>query len=158
MKPTTTVTGGNQLAAKVLDLQRRLEKNSRTLVGLPKAAGTYEDGTPIAVIGAVQEFGSADGHIPERSFLRVPLRSNQELFIRIMKNLLPKVAAGEITMRNMLEMIGQRAVAVSQEAISAGIAPANAASTVAQKGSSVPLVDTGFLRQNITYVIEEGDS
>lgn len=155
MKPTTSVTGGNQLAAKVLELQRRLEKNSRTLVGLPKAAGTYENGAPIAVIGAVQEFGSADGRIPERSFLRVPLRANQDLFVRIMKELLPKVASGEMTMRNMLDMIGQRAVAVSQEAISDGIAPANAASTVARKGSSKPLIDTGFLRQNITYMIED---
>lgn len=157
MKVNTTVTGGNRMTLRIAQTLHRLARNSGVYVGLPKGTGTYEDGTPIAVIGAVQEFGSADGRIPERSFLRVPMRSNQKLFSNIMKELLPQVIEGKLTMRNMMEQVGARAAAVPQEAISAGIAPGNADSTVEQKGSSTPLVDTGFLRQNITYVVEEGE-
>lgn len=157
MNVTTNVSGGDRMGQRILELQKRLQKNSAVYVGLPKGAGSYEDGTPIAVIGAVQEFGSADGHIPERSFLRVPLRANVALFNKIMRELLPQVVDGQMTMRQLMESVGARGAAVSQEAISAGIAPANAPSTIARKGSSTPLVDTGFMRQQITYVVEEGE-
>lgn len=156
MRPKVQVSGGNQIGHKLRQMRQRLGM-SQVYVGLPQGSGQYEDGTPMAVIGAVQEFGSADGHIPERSFLRVPLRGNQELFANIFQELLPKVVEGQIDMRQLLEQVGQRAAATSQEAISEGITPPNAPSTVQRKGSSTPLVDTGALRQNITYVIQEAD-
>lgn len=157
MKPTTEVTGGQRLQQRMAEIQKRLERNSGVYVGVPSGAGQYEDGASLAVIGAVQEFGSADGRIPERSFLRVPLRSNRDLFAKIFRNQIPLVVSGELTMRQFMEQLGARGVGVSQEAISAGIAPPNAPSTIAQKGSSQPLVDTGRLRQSITYVVEEGE-
>lgn len=76
MKINTEVRGGEKLAKKLKQIQDRLTSKKRVLIGLPAGSGVYEDGAPIAVIGAVQEFGSADGRIPERSFLRVPLRQN----------------------------------------------------------------------------------
>lgn len=158
MNVTTNVSGGNRIGQRLDEIRRRVQRNSGVYVGLPKGAGSYEDGTPIAVIGAVQEFGSADGHIPERSFLRVPLAANTQLFRQIFKELMPQVLGGQMTMFQLMESVGARAAAVSQEAISAGIAPPNAPSTIARKGSSTPLVDTGFLRQNITYVVEDGES
>lgn len=130
-------------------------KNSGVLVGLPAGTGSYEDGAPIAVIGAVHEFGSADGRIPERSFLRVPLRQNAETFQAIWRAQVPKVVDGDMTMHQVMSQLGARAVAVSQEAISEGIAPGNAESTVKRKGSSKPLIDTGALRQSITFIVED---
>lgn len=156
MRATTQVIGLNRVGQRMQALQDRLRNNSGVYVGIPKGAGQYEDGAPLAVIGAVQEFGSADGHIPERSFLRVPLWSNQQLFAKIFTMGLPQVIEGEITLRQLMEQAGARAASVSQEAISEGIAPPNAPSTVARKGSSTPLVDTGRLRQSITYVVEDG--
>lgn len=155
MKLNTSVSGGDKLATKLRQIQERLQKNNSVLVGLPAGTGSYEDGAPIAVIGAVQEFGSADGHIPERSFLRVPLRQNADDFKRIQRALIPKVVSGEITMHHVMDQLGGRAVAVSQEAISAGIDPVNADSTIKTKGSGKPLVDTGNLRQSITYIVED---
>ncbi|MGA9617028.1 MAG: hypothetical protein WBR09_07650, partial [Serratia proteamaculans] len=78
MKFNTEVRGGEKLAKKLKQIQDRLTSKKRVLVGLPAGSGNYEDGAPIVVIGAVQEFGSADGRVPERSFLRVPLRQNQD--------------------------------------------------------------------------------
>lgn len=158
MNVTTNVSGGNRMAQRMAELRQRLQKNSGVFVGLPRGAGSYEDGTPIAVIGAIQEFGSADGRIPERSFLRAPLRANVKLLNKIMKELLPQVVGGQMTMFQLMEAVGARAAAVSQEAIEAGIAPANAPSTIASKGKGKQaLVDDGFLRQQITYVVEEGE-
>lgn len=93
--------------------------------------------------------------IPERSFLRVPLRANQEEIASVFRELLRSVIAGELTLMQALNQVGAKGASISQEAISAGIAPANAASTVRQKGSSKPLVNTGAMRQAITWVVRD---
>jgi phage gpG-like protein len=155
VKLQTSVSGGDRLGTKLRQIRERLQKNSGVLVGLPAGTGSYEDGAPIAVIAAVHEFGSADGRIPERSFLRVPLRQNAEGFKKAFQAMIPKVVDGEMTMHQVMSQLGARAVAVSQEAISDGIEPANAESTIARKGSSKPLIDTGALRQSITFVVED---
>ena len=155
MKLHTSVSGGDRLGDKLRQIRERLQKNSGVLVGLPAGTGSYEDGAPIAVIGAVHEFGSADGTIPERSFLRVPLRQNAEDFKSVWRAQISKVVEGELSMHQVMSQLGARAVAVSQEAISEGIAPGNAESTVKRKGSSKPLIDTGQLRQSITFIVED---
>ncbi len=151
----TSIIGGNKLGAKLKQIRERLEKNKGVLIGLPAATGVYEDGAPIAVIAAVHEFGSADGHIPERSFLRVPLRQNVELFKKIWRAGIPKIVHDELTTHQMMSQLGARGAAVSQEAISEGIDPANAPMTIALKGSDTPLIDTGQLRQSITFIVED---
>ncbi len=155
MKLQTSVSGGDRLGNRLRQIRESFEKNRSVLVGVPAGTGSYEDGAPIAVIAAVQEFGSADGVVPERSFLRVPLRQNVEDFRAIWRALIPKVVRGELTMHQLMSQLGAKAASVSQEAIAAGIDPANAPSTVARKGSSKPLIDSGALRQSITYIVED---
>jgi len=157
MRPQTEVSGGQRLQQRLKQIRERMTGSGGVYVGVPAAAGNYEDGDKIATIAAVQEFGSADGRIPERSFLRVPLRANVETYRKIVARGLADVAEGNASLYQILSQLGARAAADSQEAISAGIQPANAESTVERKGSSKPLVDTGRLRQSITYVIE-GDA
>jgi hypothetical protein len=155
MRLNAEVRGGDKLAKKLRQIQERLTTKRRVLVGIPEGAGKYEDGAPLAVIGAVQEFGSADGRVPERSFLRVPLRQNQDNISRAFRTLTGKVSRGEITLVQMLDQIGARAAGYCIEAIEAGIAPANAESTIKAKGSSTPLVDHGRLKGSITHVVED---
>lgn len=191
MKAKVSVQGGQTLNHRLAQLQDRLTRNSNVRVGIPKATGTYEDGTPLAVIAAVHEFGAniqhpggtpykfveggkakfvkkgtadADGvtgphtiPIPERSFLRVPLRSNQEVFQQAFRELTPKVVSGQMSMFQLMSAVGSKGVGVSQEAISSGIGPPLDPSTVKEKGSSQPLVDDGRLKQAITFVIGEGE-
>lgn len=154
MRPTTQVSGGDRIGQNLRSLRERLQRNSGVYVGVPQGAGQYEDGTPIAVIAAVHEFGSADGHIPERSFLRAPLRGGQDRFKQIFQAGLPQVVSGELSMFQLMSQVGAAGAGTSQEAIAQGISPPNAQSTVDQKGSSTPLVDTGRLRQSITHVVE----
>ena len=154
MRVTTQVSGGQRMGQRIKAIQDRLRSNSGVYVGVPASAGTYESGESIAVIAAVQEFGSADGRIPERSFLRVPLRSNQQDFAAVLAGSLSDVLSGNLSMAQLMDQLGARAAATSQEAISAGIPPPNAPSTIQQKESSTPLIDSGNLRQNITWVVE----
>jgi hypothetical protein len=47
-------------------------------------------------------------------------------------------------------------VGVIKQRIANGIAPPNSPYTIARKGSSKPLIDTGQLRNSITYQVEIG--
>ena len=155
MKFNTEVRGGEKLAKKLKQIQDRVTSKKRVLVGLPAGSGNYEDGTPIVVIGAVQEFGSADGRVPERSFLRVPLRQNQDNIKKGFAALSRQVVKGEISAFQMLDQMGARAVGYCQEAIETGISPANRPSTIKRKGSATPLINDGDLKGAITHVVED---
>ncbi|EPN2806523.1 hypothetical protein ACTWOG_004253 [Serratia marcescens] len=155
MKINAEVRGGEKLAKKLKQIQDRVTSKKRVLVGLPAGSGNYEEGAPIVVIGAVQEFGSADGRVPERSFLRVPLRQNQDNIKKGFAALSRKVVKGEISAFQMLDRVGARAVGYCQEAIETGISPANAPSTIKRKGSATPLIDKGILKNKITHVVED---
>ncbi|MEL0577058.1 hypothetical protein AACK17_00705 [Pectobacterium punjabense] len=155
MRINAETRGGNKIAQRLKQIQDRVMAKRRVLVGLPAGSGNYEDGAPIAVIGAVQEFGSADGRVPERSFLRVPIRQNQDKIKKAFRALTGAVVRGEITAFQMLDQIGGRAAAFCSEAIESGIQPANADSTIQRKGSSTPLVEHGRLKRSITHVVED---
>lgn len=106
----------------------------------------------------VMQLGVTGPHtitIPERSFLRVPLRQNQDNIKKAFRSLTGKVTRGEITAFQMLDQIGARAAGYCKEAIETGIAPANAPSTIRAKDSSTPLINHGFLKGEITHVVED---
>lgn len=109
---------------------------------------------PLTVLDVAEwnEFGLG---VPERSFIRAWFDGAQaegKIFIRKM---LLQVVAGRFTPEQAYELIGLRFVGQMQQRIADGIEPPNAASTIAKKGSSKPLIDTGQLRSSITYVIEK---
>lgn len=100
--------------------------------------------------------------IPSRSFLQMPLEKQNELKKRLVK----KIGSKEdilyyIKKTNDLEsvaiLLGASAVELIQEAFDTGgfgeWKPNNQL-TVKGKGSNMPLVDTGNLRQHITFEVE----
>lgn len=149
------VRGASGMHSGLAKAMQKFATTKQVYVGLPAASGSYADGTPLVAIGAINEFGSSDGRIPERSFLRVPLRQNGDKILADFTRLIKMVQEERLTMAAALDQIGARAASISQEAISAGIDPANAPATIKRKGSSTPLVDTGRLRQSITWVVRD---
>lgn len=123
------------------------------MVGVRADAGNDENGTSIAFIAAVNEFGSGDGHVPERSFLRSTLDENGEKYIGQLGVALGKVLSDKSSLRKELNLIGAGAAADVQRKITAIASPANAKSTVAKKGSSNPLIDDGQLRASIDFEV-----
>ena len=106
----------------------------------------------------VMQLGVTEPHkivIPERSFLRVPLRQSVDNLKKGFASLAGKVSRGEISAFQMLDQIGARAAGYCKEAIEAGIDPPNAPSTVRRKGSATPLIDKGIMKNAITHVVED---
>ena len=152
---SVTVSGGTKIAERVAELKRRFRDAPTVLVGVPKSAGSYDDGVHTATVASVQEFGSADGRIPERSFLRSGISDSEPQIKKLYEKMMPEVIDKDLDVSVIQSMVGELVVGRIVERISEGIDPANAPETIKRKGSSTPLIDTGHLRQSITYVLSQ---
>lgn len=124
-------------------------------VGILEADGGEDHGgMTVAEVAAIHEFGLG---VPERSFLRAWFDENEDRAREAIRRLLVSVIAGKRTKEQALELFGQWAQGEIQARIAAGIPPGLAESTIAKKGSSVPLIDTGQLRSAISYMIDFGN-
>lgn len=158
MNPTVSISGGQKLRPRLQAMLERLQQRKQVKIGIPTGSGSTEDGElTMAQLAAIHEFGA--GPIPERSFLRVPLRANAEFYVDILEHGLAQVLREELTIGQVYEQIGARAAADSQNAISQGIAPALKPATVRRKTvdgkkGTTPLIDEGRLLESIDYVVE----
>jgi hypothetical protein len=156
IRPEISLIGKQQVEEALKDLAKKLEGDMRVLAGVPKGAGTYEDGLTLATIAAVNNFGSADGKIPARPVLEPAITKGAPQYQRLAEVMLPKVLSGEMTMRILLEQMGQLAEGHIKQEITDLKTPPNAPSTIKKKGSDNPLIDTSAFRQSIRYVIDDG--
>jgi hypothetical protein len=145
--------GYRDFVKRILGLQK-----PRVAVGVFEAAGSESAGDGVTVLDVAiwNEFGTDDGHVPARSFLRAWFDENQTEIRSVLLKRLQAVALGKLTKQQALEQFGLWAQAKIQARISKGIPPANAPSTVEKKGSSKPLIDKGQLRSSITFAIDLG--
>ncbi len=105
-----------------------------------------------AEIGLKQEMGSRSERIPRRSFLEMPLTLKMPAYARTFGNELMK-AIEDGNLKPVYVNLGIKGEQVVQMAFASrgfGIWPDNAPYTIAKKGSSTPLIDTGQLRRAIT--------
>lgn len=147
------VSGGTKIASRVAEMKRKFRDAPTVLVGVPKSAGNYDDGVHTATVAAVQEFGSSDGRIPERSFLRSGIADSEQGIKKLYEKMMPDAISKDLNIDVIQSLVGELVVGNIVQKISEGIEPANAPSTIKRKGSSTPLIDTGHLRQSITYVL-----
>lgn len=155
IRPDVSLIGKQQVEEALKALAKKLEGATRVLAGVPKGAGAYDDVLTIATIAAVNNFGSADGKIPARPTLQPAIEKGAPQYQRLAEVMIPKVLSGEMTMRMLLEQMGQLAEGHIKQEITDLKTPPNATSTIAAKGSDNPLIDTGAFHQSIRYVIDD---
>jgi hypothetical protein len=138
-------------------LAKRLRAGTASvLVGVP-AGKTEADGTSIAEIAAWNEFGTATA--PERpAFRRLGEARHRADFIRLNAANLIRIAEGRMTEEAALGQLGAVAAGKVKQEIADGDFVPNAPSTIAAKGSSKPLIDSGQLRQSITWELDHGQA
>lgn len=111
----------------------------------------YEDGTSIAQVAAVNEFGASD--IPERPFMRQSFE-NHEGELQVACDAAQRLVSSGGSAEQALQQIGVVAKGLVQdEIVNGGFAP-NAESTIKKKGSEQPLIDTGTMRQSVNFVVK----
>lgn len=127
----------------------KLKGPSQIKVGLPKG----EADSDVIMKGIWNNFGTVN--IPERPFMQNAMRGNRSSYRSAMKSSAAKIMRGETDMKSVLSKLGIKAQGDIQEEITSLSSPPNAPSTIRQKGSSNPLIDSGELRASITWKIWE---
>lgn len=129
----------------------------------PQGAANHQDSRlTVAAIATVHEFGKVIQQprmgrtivIPERSFLRATVDQYEQAILRRQVLLQQGYVLGKFELKASMELLGQYVVGLIKQRIANGIAPPNSPYTIAKKGSSKPLIDTGQLRNAITYKVE----
>lgn len=118
-----------------------------------------EEGTPypLALQAYIKEHGSPAYRVPPRPFLEPGIEKHLDLVESGMKAALQDVLDGGDG-RAQRERLGATMAAKVQAYFQEDNGwPPNAPSTIKKKGSAQPLVDTGALRQSITYIIRPKD-
>lgn len=82
-----TITGGQKLAAALTKLAAKVSRPATLRVGFLSGA-TYPNGTPVAMVAAIQEYGSPKVGIPPRPFMRTMIAEKSPSWPKALKGLL----------------------------------------------------------------------
>ena len=140
------------MAARVKVTRKKLHQ-----IKLPQSGGVYV-GFPVGTAQGIieratwNEFGTR--RIPERPFMRRSLKGNRAKYQAFMRQQAKQIIENKQTVGRSLSMLGIMAQGDIQHEISVLRDPPNAPSTIARKGSSKPLIDTGQMRQSVTYRVQ----
>lgn len=158
-------TGMAKLTVTVKDVDRGWKAMLKSLVSIQKSevrVGYFSDkdnarpdGLSNVDLAAIHEFGAPSRGIPERSFIRSTVDANRDAYVNFLKKALNSAMAGERGPAWAFEVLGQKVVADIRNRVTqgAGIPPPNSPKTVALKGSSRPLVDSGLMLKALTYAV-----
>lgn len=161
LKPLLKVKKGNpnfeamkkrieETKAKVFD------KMPLIVVGLPKNSTPYPEGTSVVMVGFWNEFGSMDGAVPARPWLRTGANDNRDAWIKMARDIVKRcIVAGKDPL-NHFSLLGLRMEADIKNSISEGEWEPNQGAYAAwklSKGKTKPLIVTGHMRASVRYVI-----
>lgn len=154
---TSTVTRDNGL----LDRIRSVAKRYTTKVEIGYLDGAMHkppitDGKekrPIALkdLAAIHEYGLG---VPKRAFIKPSLKKNRIKYLKYAGKQITPIIRGKRSMSAAWQGLGLMAVADIQDYMVTAEFTALAPETIKRKGSSRPLIDTGQMRQSITYRVK----
>ena len=133
----------------LMDDVKKLDREPFVKVGV-----LGKSGSELATYAGANEFGTRDGRIPERSFIRSTMGQNRFALFQQAERYLNQIAAGTMNPRQALGLMGEWLRARIVIKITTLQDPPNAPSTIAKKGSSNPLIDEGRLRNAIAWEVE----
>lgn len=148
---TIGFSGGSLLEAKLKEIAGRLGKSASVDVGFHPGQNYEDGGQPVAMVAAIQNYGAPEAGIPARPFFSEMVRENSPDWGKgLAQVLVADDYDGARALGRMGDVIaGQLAESITQ-ADFVPLAPA----TVARKGFSAQLIDTGTMRRSIKSVVK----
>jgi len=160
-----TVKRDNPKAFDTLNARLKELEGKQAKVGW-FATSKYEDGTPVAYIAAIQEFGSPKNNIPPRPFMRPTVIHQKNEWIQLLTSGARSILAGKSSITTVMNAIGLKASADIAKSITQVFSPPLKPATIAARKRkradkktlgllTKPLVDTGLMLNTVTYVVED---
>lgn len=109
---------------------------------------TYPNGQNVAQVAFWNEFGTI--YSPARPFFRNAIETNIKKWYASFGDLVRSGGSDKVIMGKLGEVVKNDIVM----SITRFNTPPNAETTIKQKGSSKPLIDTGLMRRSITYKVK----
>jgi hypothetical protein len=149
------IKGGAKLEAYLKELAAKVEKAASVDVGFMEGA-TEADGTSVAMIAAIQEFGAPTRGIPPRPFFRNAIQKNADKWG---PNLGTALATNQFDASKALGLVGKEIEEEIQESIVNTMQPPLSAVTVmlrGMRGHDPDLVVTGKTVGEAAQRVREG--
>lgn len=151
--------GGAKFETRGAD--RVIRQRIQSLAGVTLTVGIHRgktnQGVDVATYGAWNNFGTKNAMgwelIPERPFMKFASdRIADWMRSDAYKEVLRDVARGRITPQQAITRIGAQAVAITSKTIAdSALYRPNSDITIARKGSTKPLINSGVLIQTVNY-------
>lgn len=142
--------GGDALKAKLAEIARNASNASEVRVGFLEGA-TYPNGTPVALIAAIHNWGAPKAGIPPRPFFSNMIAAKQPEWPGAIAGLLK---ANNYDALRTLQLTGEAVAGQLRQAIVDTNAPPLAPATIRRKGFSKPLVDTAQMLDSVEYEVK----
>jgi hypothetical protein len=142
-----TISGGDKLERALLEMARQVSKPATLRLGFLGNA-TYPDGKSVALIAALNELGTS--RMPPRPYFRNMIAAKSPGWpAAIAVNL----KANNYDAERSLDDVGQAIAGQLQQSIRDLTSPPLSPVTIARKGFSKPLIDTGQMLNSVGYEV-----
>lgn len=145
-----TVKGGEKAQKAIAKIVEKAGSKSLLSVGFMERA-KYPDGTSVALVAAVQNYGAPSRGIPPRPFFSNMIKAKSPEWPKAIADLLIK---NGYDMERTLKLTGEAIKGQLQQSIYDTDSPPLKPATVARKGFSKPLIDTGHMVDSVDYEVK----
>lgn len=139
--------GGDQLAVRLAEITTRASGDSAADVGF-MAEASYPDGTPVALVAALNNYGVPSHGQPPRPFMENAVAGRSGAWV---ENLGKAIVQTGYDSGRAVALVAEGAKADIQDSIRELNDPPLAESTVRAKGFPKPLIHTGHMLNSVTY-------
>lgn len=144
------IRGGGQFEKKLTELADKLGDPKVVRVGFLENA-TYPNGTSVAMVAAIQNYGAPAAGIPPRPFFSNMIADKKSGWSSALaKNL--KKTGYDVT--KTLTLMGEGISGQLRDSIRSTSSPPLKPATVRRKGFATPLIDTGHLLASVDYEVK----
>lgn len=157
------MSGGKELERKLAEIAKKLSKRGVVRVGFLERS-KYPDGTPVAMIAAIQDFGAPSVGIPPRPFFRNMVADKKGEWPAAIRGLLE---SSDYDVAGTLRQTGEAIAGQLRQSIYDTNEPPLKPATIRARirrssggpprgatGIEKPLVDTGLMFQSVDYEVE----
>lgn len=142
------VLGGGSFNDVMLEMSKKFGRGNKVEIGFFEGP-TYPDGTSVAFIAAVNEYGNPPRQ-PPRPFFRNMIADKKHEWSRAMVDL---IRENRYDMKIVMEQVGQAIKGQLQQSIRDLTYPPLAPSTIERKGHDKPLEDTLLMLNSVDYKV-----
>lgn len=144
------INGGDKLEARLAEIARRLKHGAVVKIGFLEGA-TYPDGTSVALVAALNEFGVLSRGQPPRPAFRNMIAEKKNDWPASIEKLLE---ANNYDAERVLMLMGEGIAGQLRQSIIDIMEPPLVPSTIKRKGFDKPWIETGNLLQSVDYEVD----